>query len=185
MDCAPLTGPPPARSSVKTLHLVRRALREGMLSLASHSCLSFRCRFKLPALASCEGAGWRPAQASTMLCEVVQELRPRGPRLGAVGRLLLDPPAGPQVRAGLTKHLPESCSQAHARHPLSPGGDEGVCRSSACPHPAPTVRVRSQCWEGSRGTREVLAVFKHPCRQAAFQDEGDVLFSRRRGKRRF
>lgn len=113
-----------------------------------------------------------------MLCETVQELKPRGAQTWC-----WEPqthPTGPQVRAGLTKHLQESCSQAHARHLLSPRRNEGLCSPSTCQRPAPVVWVRSQCWAGSKGTEGGPGSL-----QAAFQDPGDVLFSRRSGKRRF
>lgn len=87
-----------------------------------------------------------------MLCEIMQTTWAQTRYCGAL------PPrptqTGLRSGLGLTQLLLElaSCSQAHARHLLSPGWEEEVHRASTCQRPAPVVWVRPQCLEGSEGT---------------------------------
>lgn len=52
---------------------------------------------------------------------------------------------------GLTKHLPELCSQAHARHLLSPGREVEACSPSTCQSPGPHGGGQTSMLGGEQG----------------------------------
>lgn len=108
-----------------------------------------------------------------------------GPRLGAVAPCPRFAQLGVGSGIGPVEHLLESMLSGPSQHLLSPGGEEEVCRPAGPPTNAqPMVWVRPRRWEGSRGAEGGPGSLRAPCRQAAFQDVGDVLFSSRSGKTR-